>query len=1167
MRIESEQIRLSATDLSNHLSCGHLTRLDLSVARGERAKPEWQAPNLHVIQELGLRHEAAYLKSLRDQQLSFAEFRGVGDERESLSETLSSMRRGIEVIAQGSISVGRWFGRPDVLRRVPKRSGLGDWSYEVYDCKLSRETKAETILQLALYSELLTEIQGAEPEFMHVVTPGKNYEAEKYRFAEYAAYHRYVKARLTKACDDGEAAESYPEPCPHCEVCQWFQECDARRRADDHLSLVAGIRRLQRKQLEVWQTETMQKLAAMPLPLKERPAHGSKESYDRIREQARVQVEGRERNEHIYEALKLENDMGFARLPEPSAGDVFVDLEGDRFAGEHGLEYLFGFVARAPGEGKRSEWIYEKRWAFGAEDEKRGFQWLVDEIMRRWAADPAMHVYHFGAYEPGAFKRLMGIYTTREDEIDRMLRAHLFVDLHTIFKQALRASVEEYSLKKLEAFYGFQRRTPLETSRAAMRYVEHRLELGWEGELAEGMREALEGYNGEDCRSTAELRDWLEGQRQKLVDGGAAIARPELRDGAPAEELDERQKRVAELVAKLTADVPADVKNRTPEQDARWMLAQLLDWHRRENKATWWEGYRLAELDDEDLMDERAGLAGLQFLQQIPAKGRTPVHRYRFEKQETAVRKGDRVYRREEQNGKTAVTDKGEDEEETAEKPGDQVGTVVAIDLANRTIDIKKTQNMTAVHPPAVFVWDSPRNTDVLADALFRMGKWVIENNVDGMGAYRAGRDLLLRKAPRLCGNAGIAPKPLEGTVAAACRISSALDESVLAIQGPPGAGKTYTAGHMICEFIKAGKRVGVTALSHKVIQKVLRQVMEAAEDVKIGGVRCMQKLTKGDEVEGIEGIAVTKKNEEALQALSKGAANVLGGTSFMWTREDFSGAVDTLFIDEAGQLALADVMAVSQAATNLVLIGDPQQLERPLKGSHPPGAEKSALEHLLGEYKTIRPEMGLLLPATHRLHPKICAFTSELFYESRLDSNVVARNRKLAGHPVFGGAGLWFVPVKHQGNSNSSAEEVDAVAEIVESLLRPGVKWFRSEGNSAPLKREKDILVVAPYNAQVGDLAARLPGVQVGTVDKFQGQEAPVVIYSLTTSSPEDAPRGMEFLYSLNRLNVATSRAMSNVILVGSPRLFEPECRSPRQMQLANALCRYLELAEVVHV
>jgi uncharacterized protein len=268
------------------------------------------------------------------------------------------------------------------------------------------------------------------------------------------------------------------------------------------------------------------------------------------------------------------------------------------------------------------------------------------------------------------------------------------------------------------------------------------------------------------------------------------------------------------------------------------------------------------------------------------------------------------------------------------------------------------------------------------------------------------------------------------------------------------------------------------------------------------------------------------------------------------------------LFIDEAGQMALADVVAVAQAANNLILIGDPQQLERPLKGSHPPGAEKSALEYLLGGHKTIPETMGLLLPQTWRMHPNICGFTSELFYEGRLSARDVTWNRVLAGHPWCSGAGLWFVPVKHEGNRSSSAEEVEVVARIVESLLAPGVTWSRSLGNSRPVKLE-DILIVAPYNAQVADLLTRLPSAQIGTVDRFQGQEAPVVIYSLTTSSPEDAPRGMEFLYSLNRLNVATSRAKSNVIVVGNPRLFEPECRSPRQMQLANAFCRFAELAQ----
>ncbi len=388
MRDVSGQIRLAATDLSNHLACGHLTTLELGVARGERAAPEWRAPDLVVIQELGLRHEAAYLKSLDDGAGSLVDLRGIHDETRALAETRAAMERGAAAIAQGALAAGRWFGRPDVLRRVAKPSRLGDWSYEVYDCKLSRETKAATILQLALYSDLLGEIQGAQPEFMYVVPPGKNYEAEKYRFAEYAAYYRHVKARLAKACDDGQATGTYPEPCVHCDVCRWFEECDTRRRGDDHLSLVAGIRRLQRNQLEEWDTETMAKLAVLPVPLKEKPAHGSKEGYEKVREQARVQVAGRTCHKPVHELLEVAEGMGFSRLPEPSRLDMFVDLEGDPFAGDGGQQYLFGFVTAGDG----GALAYEMRWALDAEEEKRGFEWIVDEIMRRWAEDPAMHV-------------------------------------------------------------------------------------------------------------------------------------------------------------------------------------------------------------------------------------------------------------------------------------------------------------------------------------------------------------------------------------------------------------------------------------------------------------------------------------------------------------------------------------------------------------------------------------------------------------------------------------------------------------------------------------------------------------------------------------------------------------------------------------------------------
>lgn len=806
--------------------------------------------------------------------------------------------------------------------------------------------------------------------------------------------------------------------------------------------------------------------------------------------------------------------------------------------GEHGLQYLFGLAYRnAAGES-----VYEKKWALNREEEKRGFEWLVDEIMRRREANPKMHVYHFGAYEPGALKRLMGMYATREDEIDRMLRAGVMVDLHQAFKQSTRASVEEYSLKKVEAFYGFTRATPLDLSRAAMRYVEHRLELGkLEEEIPEKYRETLEGYNGEDCVSTGKLRDWLESERGKLVAQGIEVPRLPKKSGDPSEKLEEKLERAAALTARLVDGIPVDPSARTEEQAARWLLAQLLSWHRREDKRAWQDGYRYAELNDEDLLDERVGLTKMKFLEHVPQPGsKVPTDRYSFEPQPASnVRAEKELYFGDE-----------------------KFGEVVRIDHAKGVVDIKKTKKTAEVHPPTVYMWDAPLNSDAQAGSLYRIGEWVAENGIDAEGRYRAGRDLLLRRPPRLRSGEKLEQLASETVVNTTNRIAVALEDSAFAIQGPPGSGKTYTGARMICELVKRGMKIGVTALSHKVIRKLLDDVVEAARQVEVAEVCCLHRENEGEESDGV---AVAKKdNEEALEALRSGTANVVGGTSWLWSPEKAFEIVDVLFIDEAGQMSLADVLSVSQAAKKLVLLGDPQQLERPTKGSHPDGAEKSALEHLLNGRKTIAADMGFLLPETWRLHPKVCEYTSEFFYDEKLRSHAIARSRVIEGHPWIAGAGLWFVPTEHEGNRNASAEEVELVARIVEGLLAPGVKYFYSAGNSRALK-DDEILIVAPYNAQVADLKTRLPKMRIGTVDKFQGQEAPVVIYSLTTSSPEEAPRGMEFLYSLNRLNVATSRAKTAVIVVGSPRLFEPECRTPRQMQLANALCGYLEMAKVV--
>ncbi len=454
--------------------------------------------------------------------------------------------------------------------------------------------------------------------------------------------------------------------------------------------------------------------------------------------------------------------------------------------------------------------------------------------------------------------------------------------------------------------------------------------------------------------------------------------------------------------------------------------------------------------------------------------------------------------------------------------------------------------------------------TDVLEDAIYSIGERVVADGGLAVGpkdSDRAARDLLLAHAPRLASGAFRSEEP---EVEFAIRTIGDLDDTVLAIQGPPGSGKTYCAARMILELVSKSKKVGVTATSHKVIRNLLDAV--GREAGKIGSsVRLAHKCDDDGIGAGALAIPLVADNEKALRLLKANEADVMGGTTWLWARDEFVNAVDVLFVDEAGQIALANVLAVTRAAKSVVLLGDPQQLEQPHKGSHPEGVSVSALEHIIGDNLTIAPDRGVFLPITWRLAPNICSFTSELFYEGRLRAKPDLDRQRLRGTGEFDGSGLWLVEVEHDANRNFAPEEVDVVAELVTRLTASGTQWTNQAGESRQMTGQ-DILVVSPYNAQVSRLAERLTtaGVRVGTVDKFQGQEAPVVIYSMATSRPEDAPRGMEFLYSLNRLNVATSRARCAAILVASPKLFEPECRTPRQIRLANALCRFRELAQL---
>ncbi|GER07155.1 hypothetical protein GCM10007972_18230 [Iodidimonas muriae] len=473
-------------------------------------------------------------------------------------------------------------------------------------------------------------------------------------------------------------------------------------------------------------------------------------------------------------------------------------------------------------------------------------------------------------------------------------------------------------------------------------------------------------------------------------------------------------------------------------------------------------------------------------------------------------------------------------------------------------MDIKKRRDGADIHPQAVFAHKFV-GKDVIKNALVRIAQHVVDHGLGGDGPYQAARDLLLRLPPRVDGQA--LHHEGETTVDAAVRLCAYLEGGVLPIQGPPGAGKTFTGAHMICELVRLGKTVGITANSHKVIRNLIDEVIKLADEQGID-LHCCQKP---DEIEEPQPRLCFTKRSKDLDAALGTTAQVGGGTAWHWAREEAAGSVDVLFVDEAAQMSLADVVAVSQAAKTLVLIGDPQQLDQPRQGSHPDGTDVSALDHILAGEQTIPPDKGLFLEESWRLHPAVCAYTSELFYEGKLRSKpgLEVQVIKGAASPVSG-AGLRFLPVAHHGNQNSSPEEAEAVAALVTCILESKATWVDRDGIEKPVTRH-DIVIITPYNAQVFEIQERLPGARVGTVDKFQGQQAPIAIYSTATSSHADAPRVMEFLYSLNRLNVATSRAKCISILVSSPAIFEAECRTPRQIQLANAFCRYLELAKPI--
>lgn len=1114
MRKSNNQIIFSASDLSNHIHCKHLTNLNYDVVQGLKEKPISNNKVLDVLRERGIDFENSFLIELETKGFSIVKIDP--GEPNARQKTIDAMHHGVDYIYQARLSNDKWQGWADFLIKVATPSALGNWSYQVIDTKLSTQTRAGTILQISLYSEIIEEIQGLLPEYMHVRTP----ESElSYRVNDYVSYLRLIKKRLDNAIIAPIA--TYPEPCSHCDICNWWQHCNGIRREDDHLSFIAGMGTSQIKEVKQHGITTLQAMSEIPLPIPFKPTKGSKETFTKLREQARVQNETRTAQKPLYELLELIENTGFYNLPEPSDGDIYLDFEGDPLVEPSGLEYLFG-------------WVFQKEyhciWVSNLEEEKAALEQFIDFVFDKRKEFAGLHIYHYAPYETIALKRMMGKYAVKENEIDILLRTKSFVDLHRVLKQSIRAGVERYSLKDLEVYHGFVREMDLRTLSKFKADFEFLLESKKFELITEEMKAIIQLYNQDDCYSTLNLHLWLEKERELLISNGKLIERPIENTAEVPDSVNAHLERITPIYDALMQDIPLDVNERNKEQQARFILANMLDWYRREQKSFWWEYFRILELETDELLDEKTALTYLQFTGTRINDKKSFIDYYTFISQENEIRSGNKV--------------KLGNEKTLAE--------VIEIDEINNIVKLRKGPSIKDIHPHTIIKFEQFSTKDK-EENLIRFAEWTVANGFENeLPNYKVTRDLLLNELPKLT-------QPLIDTVdllEKSIDWATKLDSSYLPIQGPPGAGKSFTGSHMIFDLIKKGKRIGITALSHKVIINLLEKVKQLADKESFD----LRIIYKGSSTENEDyPWTMAKKVDDISDHIQK--YHLIAGTSFMWCSEKLNDSLDYLFIDEAGQFALIDTLVVSHASKNIVLLGDHQQLKQPIKGVHPEGTEVSALEHLLEGRKTIPVEKGIFLASTWRMHPDICFFDSEMFYESRLHTIGGLENQRIEGNTQFIGSGLYYKAVQHEGNTNLSIEEINEIQKIVQELTKGDVFWY-DEKNIKKVLMANDIKIITPYNSNVFEMQKQIPNVAIGTVDKFQGQEAPVVIYSLASSSPEDAPRGMEFLYSPNRLNVAVSRARAMFIMVGNPRLFEPDCKSPEQIKLANPFCRFIELA-----
>jgi uncharacterized protein len=1113
-----QQRLITPSKITAWLDCPHYLTLRNKVDDGELAEPGHTFGSFaQLLLRKGQAHEEACLADYRCDGKSVFEVppRNV-DEKETFAAWVkrvgNPLANGWDVVSQMPFMYDGVRGIADFVERLVD-SETGEATYEPVDAKLTRaDAKPGHVLQLCFYADAIRELTSVDPQRMHILLGSGR--RETLRTNEFRPYWRRLRKQLSAAVDAGPNASTVPDPCPHCTFCEFFPLCDAQWREEDALIFIPGIRGPEREALGDAGVTTLAQLGELNGEFVGiRP-----ERLNWLVTQAALQVAARLNGDAPppFSMIEPGDDprraRGFELLPEPDVGDIFLDFEGHPFwRADSGLFFLFGLIERD----RDGEWQYKCWWAHDVEQEARAVASLIGYLAARREQHPAMHAYHYNHTERSALESLVRAHGVAEAGLSRLVQTGLFVDLLSVARNSIQVGTESYSLKCVERLTDFERSHEIDKGAGAVVQYEEFMADGDRAEL-----NAIAVYNEDDVRATMAFRDWLVAHRPHELPWRQA------------------QFEISQVLVDIDAQIAAF--HAFDEDSPEHLLGDLLGYWTRE-----WSAYMAPKLaqcqqDSAELLDDRDSITALEPVGLIPRFGKkgkeleVPAMRFSFPPQSLdGFPHSDEMvlYLLPDGQWTTAKSDR--------------------LDREAFELDLMwNEQKQEAGHFPSTVVVHTWVPTDDKRKALSNFASRLL----DGKPVNRVTDALLRRELPQFRDGGGPMAGVFADDINEMVKWSTELDRSYVAVQGPPGTGKTYRAAHMVHALVMAGQRVGVTAFSHRAIENLLRKVVEVFEEKgDLGTLRAVRKPPVGS-IKKLCGI----KNGDT-SGCARRDYNLVGGTTWLFSSEKMRDApVDVLVIDEAGQLALADALAASTSARNLILLGDPLQLPHVMQALHPGGGGRSVLEHVLCEDVTLPNDRGVFLTETRRMHPDICGFVSAAIYEGRLDYH-----DSCARQTTVSGTGLQWLRANHEGNSTSSTEEAQMIAAEIGRLI--GTPWTNFDGDVKPLT-VNDFMVVAPYNDQVRiirqklDSDPRTANVPVGTVDKFQGGEAVIVFFSMATSSGADMVRGADFLFSRNRLNVAISRARCLAYLVCTDELLNARARSVEEMRLIATLNAFVE-------